>query len=108
MSGMTATPIPAPPVIEDVAVAPFTVVRTPADAWSSERAEVFVNWDGGHSSRVSIDGPRDGSMGRERPATVNWSAIGSVSPAEAVLYATAILMAAQIAPTLACATGPEE
>ena len=103
-------PAPDPAVVERVATHPFEVVRTPASAWNAEHVEIRVHWGGtSFPSRVSISGPRHRFGAAElSPAEVDWSAIGSVSPADATLYATAILMAAQIAPTLKPATGPED
>ena len=88
---------------------PITVVSTPPTQYCAELVEVRVHWpsDPNNPSRVAIYGPESKSWG-DRPAQVNWSAIGSVSPEEATLYATAVLLAAQIAPTLRPATGKPE
>ncbi len=86
----------------------YTVKRTPARQWSAETAEVHVTLPDGGSARVSIYGPeyRFGAKDLDlTPSRVNWSAIGSVSAADALAYAGAIALAASIAPTLAPATG---
>ena len=85
----------------------YTVVRTPAREHTAEHVEVQVALPEGGSVRVTIYGPEDWGGG-PMPAKVNWSAIGSVSPADALAYAGAIALAASIAPTLAPATGKIE
>lgn len=88
-------------------VAMHTVTRTPASTYSPEMAEVHVALPGAGSARVTIYGPQ-AKFGDFSPAQVNWSAIGSVSAADALAYAGAIALAAAIAPTLAPATGKVE
>jgi hypothetical protein len=85
----------------------FTVTRTPASQYSPEMAEVHVDLPTSGSARVTLYGP-DIRFGSPSPSTVNWSAIGSVSAEDALVYAGAIALAASIAPTLAPATGRDE
>lgn len=98
---MTTSAVDAPsaPVI--------TFEREEPTAWTPERIEVLVRWTTGTTSSVTVEGPRN-AFGTLRPPQVNWSAIGAVSAEEATTYATAILVAAQMAATLRPATGVEE
>lgn len=66
--------------------ADITVRRTP------NNATVTVTMPSGVVARVDVFGPRE-AFGGHQGAEVNWSAIGSVSPADATAYAEAIVVA---------------
>lgn len=71
-----------------------------ASEFTGEYATIqIVLPDSGRTARVEVWGPQErfGSMGAPE---VNWSALGSVSAADAVAYAEAIAFAARLAPTL--------
>jgi hypothetical protein len=94
MSTHTDTPTPT-----------LTVERQEATRFYGESATVSVLLAAGtRPVDVTIYGART-RFGEMSPAEVNWSAIGSCSPADALLYASAIALAASIAPTLAPPTG---
>lgn len=85
-----------------------TVTIWPASTYSAERAEVQVQLPDSPERRMTIDvyGP-DSMFGASREARINWSAIGSVSAADAAAYGRALEVAAEISKTLKPETGPQ-
>lgn len=67
--------------------------------YSENSAIVTVTLPSGRGVYIDVYGPRD-AFGTTLPATVNWSGIGSVSPADAVAYAEAIRAASLAADAL--------
>ncbi len=76
------------------------VTRTPARQFSPEYALIEFELPSGRKMALQLSGPSFGDA-----ATVNWSGIGSVTPSDALVYASAIALAASIVPTLAGETG---
>jgi hypothetical protein len=83
---------------------PITVVRLGAarkGTGATYRLSTVLP-DCGHDAEVTVQGPRM-AFGSLQPPTVNWSAIGSQSPTDAMTYATLIQASARLAFT---AEGP--
>ncbi len=74
------------------------ITRNPARTYSPESARIdFVLPDSGRRMDITVYGPDHFAP----EARINWAGIGSVSSADAIAYASAIMLAASIAPTLA-------
>jgi len=74
---------------------PTIVTSYPTD----DLAVVSVHLSDGSFARVEVYRPRV-KFGQPHPAEVNWSAIGSVPAVDALAYAEALRVAAELAATL--------
>jgi hypothetical protein len=88
--------------------APFTITITTriTEFDTTSVISAFLSPEDKRPVEVNVYGPRE-QFGTLAPATVNWSALGSQSPATAATYARLLTKAAEVAADMNRAAGIE-